>query len=54
MSTSVDTGLTPFNFIRKHFLQICFRKVAVRIAPALNLCIYCLLEKRIQQEKHAS
>jgi hypothetical protein len=22
------------------------------IAPALNLCIYCLLERRIQQEKH--
>jgi hypothetical protein len=24
MSTSVYTGLNPFNFIRKHFLQICF------------------------------
>ena len=24
MSTSVYTGLSPFNFIRKHFLQICF------------------------------
>ena len=23
MSTSVCTGLNPFNFIRKHFLQIC-------------------------------
>jgi hypothetical protein len=23
MSTSVYTGLNPFNFIRKHFLQIC-------------------------------
>ena len=23
MSTGVYTGLTPFNFIRKHFLQIC-------------------------------
>jgi hypothetical protein len=23
MSTSVHTGLNPFNFIRKHFLQIC-------------------------------
>ena len=23
MSTSVSTGLNPFNFIRKHFLQIC-------------------------------
>jgi hypothetical protein len=23
MSTSVYTGLNPFNFIRKHFLQMC-------------------------------
>ena len=23
MSTSVFTGLNPFNFIHKHFLQIC-------------------------------
>jgi hypothetical protein len=23
MSTSVYTGLNPFNFIRKHFMQIC-------------------------------
>jgi hypothetical protein len=23
MSASDDTGLKPFNFIRKHFLQIC-------------------------------
>jgi hypothetical protein len=29
MSTSVDTRLNPFNFIRKHFLQICIREVAV-------------------------
>jgi hypothetical protein len=29
MSTSVCTGLNPFNFIRKHFLQICVRKVAL-------------------------
>jgi hypothetical protein len=28
MSTSVRTGLNPFNFIRKHFLQICVRKDA--------------------------
>jgi hypothetical protein len=26
MSTSVYTGLNPFNFIRKHFLQICVPK----------------------------
>jgi hypothetical protein len=28
MYTSVYTGLNSFNFIRKHFLQICFRNVA--------------------------
>jgi len=27
MSTSVYTGLTPFNFVRKHFLQICLCQV---------------------------
>jgi hypothetical protein len=26
MSTSVHTGLNPFNFIRKHFLRICVGK----------------------------
>jgi hypothetical protein len=31
MSTSVCTGLNPFNFIRKHFLQICVRKVALHL-----------------------
>jgi hypothetical protein len=29
MSMSVCTGLNPFNFIPKHFLQICIQKVAV-------------------------
>jgi hypothetical protein len=33
MSTSVDTGLKPFNFIRKHFLQICLWDVS-------NVCSY--------------
>jgi hypothetical protein len=31
MSTSVYTDLNPFNFIRKHFLQICVQKVAVHL-----------------------
>jgi pilus assembly protein TadC len=31
MSTSVYKGLNPFNFIRKHFLHICVRKVAVHL-----------------------
>jgi hypothetical protein len=31
MSTSIYIGLNPFNFIRKDFLQICVRKVAVQL-----------------------
>jgi hypothetical protein len=31
MSTSVCTGLNPFNLISKPFQQICVRKVAVRL-----------------------
>jgi hypothetical protein len=37
MSTSVYTGLNPFNFIRKHSLQICFRKVSVRLQKVLEV-----------------
>jgi len=32
MSTSVYTGLNPFNFIRKHFLQICLCLHAQRLS----------------------
>jgi hypothetical protein len=31
MVTSVYTGLNTFNFIRKHFLRVCARKVAVHL-----------------------
>jgi hypothetical protein len=31
MYTSVYTGLNTFHFIRKHFLRICVRKVAVHL-----------------------
>jgi hypothetical protein len=31
ISTSVDTGLNPFNFILKYVLQICIRKVAMHL-----------------------
>jgi hypothetical protein len=31
ISTSIYTDLNPFNFIRKHFLRICLRKVAVHL-----------------------
>jgi hypothetical protein len=37
MTTSVYTGLNPFNFIRKHFLQICVRKVAVHLLKLLEV-----------------
>jgi hypothetical protein len=37
MSTSVYTGLNPFNFIRKHFLQICIREVAVHLQNMLEV-----------------
>jgi hypothetical protein len=37
MSTSVYTGLNPFNFIRKHFQQICVRKVAVHLQKMLEV-----------------
>jgi hypothetical protein len=33
----VYTGLNPFNFIRKHFLQICVRKVAVHLLKMLEV-----------------
>jgi hypothetical protein len=37
MFTSVYTGLNPFNFIRKHFLQICVRKVAMHLYKVLKV-----------------
>jgi hypothetical protein len=37
MSTSVYTGLNPFNFTRKHFLQICVQKVAVYLRKVLEV-----------------
>jgi hypothetical protein len=37
MSTSVYTGLKPFNFIRKLFLHICVRKVAVHLYKVLEV-----------------
>jgi hypothetical protein len=37
MFTSVYTDLNPFNFIRKHLLQICVRKVAVHLQKVLEV-----------------
>jgi hypothetical protein len=37
MSTSVYTGLNPFNFIRKHFLQICVLKVFAHLKKLLEV-----------------
>jgi hypothetical protein len=37
MSTNVYTGLNPFNFIRKHVLEICVRKVAVHLQKVFEV-----------------
>jgi hypothetical protein len=37
MSTSVYTGLKPFNFIVKHILPICVRKVGVYLQTVLDV-----------------
>jgi hypothetical protein len=37
MSTSVCTGLNPYNFIRKQFLRICVRKYAVHFYKVLEV-----------------
>jgi hypothetical protein len=37
MSTSVYTSMSPFNFIRKHLLQICVRKVAVHLQKVMEV-----------------
>jgi hypothetical protein len=37
MSTSVYTGLNPFNFIHRHFLQICIQEVTVHLKKVLEV-----------------
>jgi hypothetical protein len=37
VSTSIYTGLNPFNFIRKHFLQMCVGKIAVHLQKVLEV-----------------
>ena len=41
MSTSVYTGLNPFNFIRKHFLQICLCLSAQRLSDCISKLLCC-------------
>jgi hypothetical protein len=36
MSTSVYTGLKAFNFIRKHFMQICLCFTGTALQPLFN------------------
>jgi hypothetical protein len=57
MSTSAYTGLNLFNFIQSVYELHCdqvqlFVGMFQQIAAAQNRCIYCLLERRIQQQKH--
>jgi hypothetical protein len=40
MCTSVCTGLSPFNFIRKHFLQTCIQKVTVCVYSDFPNALY--------------
>jgi hypothetical protein len=37
ITTSVETGLNLFNFIRKYFVHICVRKVAVHLQKMLEV-----------------
>jgi hypothetical protein len=37
MSTNLYTGLNTFNFIRRHFLQICVRNVALHLQEVLEV-----------------
>jgi hypothetical protein len=53
--TSFYTGLNPFNFIRKQFLQICVLKVAVHLQKVLEvMCtsVYTGLNQFIFIRKH--
>jgi hypothetical protein len=45
MSMSVYIGLNPFNFIRKHFQQICVRKVAVHLVKRVGSDVHELLHR---------
>ena len=46
MSTSIYTGLNPFNFIHKHFLQICLQDVSY-------VHSYCILLNNQQMQLYA-
>jgi hypothetical protein len=37
MSMNIYTGLNPFNFIHKHFPQICIQKFSVRLQKVLEV-----------------
>jgi hypothetical protein len=51
MSMSVDTGLNPCNFIRKRFLRIWVRKLAVHLQNVLEFMptsVYTDLKRIVQ------
>jgi hypothetical protein len=53
-STSVYTGLNQFNFIRKHFLQTCVRKVAVHLQnmfEVMSTNVYTGLNKTLSSDR---
>jgi hypothetical protein len=54
MSTSVYTGLNPFNFIWKYFLQICIRKAAVHLYKVLEMMstsVYTGLNRNLSAQR---
>jgi hypothetical protein len=56
MSMSVCTGLNPFNFIRKHFLQSCVQKVTVylqKVLEVMSTSIYTGLNLLNHTRKHS-
>jgi hypothetical protein len=51
MPMSVNTDLNPIYELHCDEVKL-FLLIFKQIAPALNRCICCFLERRIQQEKH--
>jgi hypothetical protein len=58
MLTTDSTGPNQFLILFNKYTNCiamrhrCFGGIFQQIAPVLDRCIYCLLERRIQQEKH--
>jgi hypothetical protein len=54
MSTSIYTGLNSFNFIRKHFLHIYVREIAVhlqKVLEAMFTSVYTSLNRSLSAQR---